>query len=82
MQTAHVQGISAPWHYTFIIDDKCRSRYLCGIREWHDDRLERIDEVMETQDRLEAQIELKRLPAAGQFFAPVSYQEGFDDEDE
>ena len=66
----------------FIIDDKRRSRYLRGIKEWHDDRFEMIDVVMEAQERFEAQIELQRLHAAGQFFAPVSYQEGFDDEDE
>ena len=66
----------------FIIDDKRRSRYLRGIKEWHDDRFELIDVVMEAQERFEAQIELQRLHAAGQFFAPVSYQEGFDDEDE
>ena len=66
----------------FIIDDKRRSRYLRGIKEWHDSRFEMIDVVMEAQDRFEAQIELQRLHAAGQFFAPVSYQEGFDDEDE
>ena len=66
----------------FIIDDKRRSRYLRGIKEWHDDRFEMIDMVMEAQDRFEAQIELQRLHAAGQFFAPVSYQEGFGDEDE
>ena len=66
----------------FIIDDKRRSRYLRGIKEWHDDRFEMIDVVMEAQDRFEAQIELQRLHAAGQFFAPVSYQEGFGDEEE
>ena len=66
----------------FIIDDKRRSRCLRGIKEWHDDRFEMIDVVMEAQGRFEAQIELQRLHAAGQFFAPVSYQEGFDDEDE
>ena len=66
----------------FIIDDKRRSRYLRGIKEWHDDRYEMIDVVMEAQDRFEAQIELQRLHAAGQFFAPASYKEGFDDEDE
>ena len=66
----------------FIIDDKRRFRYLRGIKEWHDDRFEMIDVVMEAQDRFEAQIELQRLHAAGQFFAPVSYQEGFDDDDE
>ena len=66
----------------FIIDDKRRSRYLRGIKGWHDDRFEMIDVVMEAQDRFEAQIELQRLHAAGQFFAPATYQEGFDDEDE
>ena len=66
----------------FIIDDKHWFRYLRGIKEWHDDRFEMIDVVMEAQDRFEAQIELQRLHAAGQFFAPVSYQESFDDEDE
>ena len=66
----------------FIIDDKRRSRYLRGIKEWHDDRFEMIDVVMEAQDWFEAQIELQRLHAAGQFFAPATYQEGFDDEDE
>ena len=66
----------------FIIDDKRRSRYLRGIKEWHDDRFEMIDVVMEAQDRFEAQIELQRPRAAGQFFAPISYQESFDDEDE
>ena len=66
----------------FIIDDKRRSRYLRGIKEWHDDRFEMIDVVMEAQERFEAQIELQRLRAAGQFFAPATYQEGFDDEDE
>ena len=66
----------------FIIDDKRRSRYLRGIKEWHDDRFEMIDVVMEAQDRFEAQIELQRLHAAGQFFTPATYQEGFDDEDE
>ena len=66
----------------FIIDDKRRSRYLRGIKEWHDDRFEMIDVVMEAQERFEAQIELQRLHAAGQFFAPATYQEGFDDEDE
>ena len=66
----------------FIIDDKRRSRYLRGIKEWHDERFEMIDVVMEAQERFEAQIELQRLRAAGQFFAPATYQEGFDDKDE
>ena len=59
----------------FIIDDKRRSRYLRGIKKWHDDRFEMIDVVMEAQDRFEAQIELLRLRTQGQFYAPTTYQE-------
>ena len=44
----------------FIIDDKRRSRYLRGIKEWQADRYELADVVMEVQDRLEAQIELQK----------------------
>ena len=49
----------------FIIDDKRRSRYFRGIKEWHNDRNEMIDVAMEAQDRFEAQIELQRLHATG-----------------
>ena len=66
----------------FIIDDKRRSRYLHGIREWHEDRYTLTDVVMDAQSRFEAQIELQRLHAAGQFYAPATCKEGFDDEDE
>ena len=38
----------------FIIDDKRRSRYLRGIREWNEDHYELLDVVMEAQDRFEA----------------------------
>ena len=47
----------------FIIDDKRRSRYLRGIKEWHEDRYELVDVVMEAQDRFEDQIELQKLYA-------------------
>ena len=66
----------------FIIDDKRRSRYLHGIRAWHEDRYTLTDVVMDAQSRFEAQIELQRLHAAGQFYAPATCKEGFDDEDE
>ena len=66
----------------FIIDDKRRSRYLRGIREWNDDRFEMIDVVMEAQDWFESQIELHRLHAAGQFFTSEFYKKGIYDEDE
>ena len=59
----------------FIIDDKRRSRYLHGIKEWHDDRYELVDVVMEAQDRFEAQVELQKLRAAGQFYLPADYKE-------
>lgn len=59
----------------FIIDDKRRSRYFRGIKEWHDDRYELVDVVMEAQDRFEAQIELQKLCAAGQLYLPADYKE-------
>ena len=59
----------------FIIDDKRRSRYLRGIREWHEDRYELLDVVMEAQDRFEAQVELQKLRAAGQLYLPADYKE-------
>ena len=59
----------------FIIDDKRRSRYLRGIKEWHDDHYELVDVVMEAQDRFEAQVELQKLRAAGQLYLPADYTE-------
>ena len=59
----------------FIIDDKRRSRYLRGIKEWHEDRYELVDVVMEAQDRFEAQIELQKLYAHSRLYLPADYQE-------
>ena len=59
----------------FIIDDKRRSRYLRGIKEWHDDRYELVDVVMEAQDRFEAQIELQKLYAHSRLYLPAGYKE-------
>ena len=64
----------------FIIDDKRRSRYLQGIKEWHDDRFEMIDVVMEAQERFENQIELQKLHAAAQFYLPDSDADAIYDE--
>ncbi len=58
----------------FIIDDKRRSRYLRGIREWDEDRYELKDVVLEAQDRFEAQLELKRLSEHGYQFLPEGYE--------
>ena len=59
----------------FIIDDKRRSRYLRGLKEWHEDHYELLDVVMEAQDRFEAQVELQKLRAAGQLWLPADYKE-------
>ena len=59
----------------FIIDDKRRSRYLRGIKEWHDDHYELVDVVMEAQDRFEAQIELQKLYAHTRLYLPADYKE-------
>ena len=56
-------------------DDKRRSRYLRGIKEWQVDRYELVDVVMEAQDRFEAQVELQKLRAAGQLYLPADYKE-------
>ena len=66
----------------FIIDDKRRSRYLRGIKEWHDDRFEMIDVVMEAQDRFEAQIELQRLtPQQASFSRLYPIRRAYSEED-
>jgi Fic family protein len=59
----------------FIIDDKRRSRYLRGIKEWQVDRYELVDVVMEAQDRFEAQIELQKLYAHSRLYLPAGYKE-------
>ena len=64
-----------------IIDDKRRPRHHRNIKEWHEYSYEFINVVVEDQERFETQIELQRLyDAAGQFFVPATYQEGFDNE--
>ena len=66
----------------FILDDKRRSRYLQGIREWFVDRYELVDVVMEAQSRFESQIELQKLQKAAEFYQPEEYKEGLKHEDE
>ena len=66
----------------FILDDKRRSRYLQGIREWFSDRYELVDVVMEAQSRFESQIELQKLQKAAEFYQPETYKEGLKNEDE
>lgn len=45
----------------FIIDDKRRTRYLEGLREWDDDPGILTEVVMEAQSRFDAQIQLQNL---------------------
>ena len=59
----------------FILDDKRRSRYLEGIREWDDDPGILSEVVMEAQSRFDAQIQLQMLVEHRQSFLPVGFME-------
>lgn len=59
----------------FILDDKRRSRYLEGIREWDDDPGILSKVVMEAQSRFDAQIQLQMLAEHRQSFLPVGFME-------
>ena len=45
----------------FILDDKHRSQYLTGIKDWPTDRSTFIELVYAAQNRFEAQVELQKL---------------------
>ena len=45
----------------FILDDKHRSQYLAGIKDWPTDRSTFIELVYAAQSRFEAQVELQKL---------------------
>ena len=59
----------------FILDDKRRSRYLEGIREWDDDSSILSEVVMEAQSRFDAQIQLQNLVEHRQSFLSVGFME-------
>ena len=59
----------------FILDDKRRSRYLEGIREWDDDPGILSEVVMEAQSRFDAQIQLQMLAEHRQSFLPDGFME-------
>ena len=59
----------------FILDDKRRSRYLEGIREWDNDPGILGEVVMEAQSRFDAQIQLQMLAEHRQSFLPVGFME-------
>lgn len=59
----------------FILDDKRRSRYLEGIREWDDDPGILGEVVMEAQSRFDAQIQLQNLAEHRQSFQSIGFME-------
>ena len=59
----------------FILDDKRRSRYLEGIREWDNDPGILSEVVMEAQSRFDAQIQLQMLAEHRQSFLAVGFME-------
>ena len=65
----------------FILDDKRRSRYLEGIRNWDEDRSILMEVVAEAQERFDHQISQQDLMEHGQTFAPATFKKEFDDEE-
>ena len=59
----------------FILDDKRRSRYLEGIREWDNDPGILGEVVMEAQSRFDAQIQLQNLAEHRQSFQMIGFME-------
>ena len=59
----------------FILDDKRRTRYLEGIRNWEGDHGILVEVVMEAQSRFDAQIQLQMLAEHRQSFLPVGFME-------
>lgn len=59
----------------FILDDKRRSRYLEGIREWERDHSILSEVVMEAQSRFDAQIQLQNLAEHRQSFQMIGFME-------
>ena len=64
----------------FILDDKKRTAYLEGLREWDEDPGILADVVLDAQERFQRQVELQTLMAYGHDYDPSKYQE--DDWDE
>jgi len=59
----------------FILDDKRRTEYLKGIREWDMDRTTLFTPCLEAQARFQAQIELQKLQEYAQRYKPTDYKE-------
>ena len=59
----------------FILDDKRRTEYLKGIREWDMDRSTLFTPCLEAQARFQAQIDLQKLQEYAQRYKPADYKE-------
>ena len=59
----------------FVLDDKRRTRYLEGLREWDNDSSILAEVVMEAQSRFDAQIQLQKLAEHRQNFLPIGFME-------
>lgn len=64
----------------FIVDDKRRSGYLDGIRNWAKDTSILSEVVIEAQERFDAQVKFQKLAEHGENFLPEGYGEDEDDE--
>ena len=59
----------------FILDDKRRTEYLKGIREWEMDKTTLFTPCLEAQARFQAQIDLQKLQEYAQRYKPADYKE-------
>lgn len=59
----------------FILDDKRRTEYLKGIREWDMDKTTLFTPCLEAQARFQAQIDLQKLQEYAQHYKPADYKE-------
>ena len=59
----------------FILDDKRRTEYLQGIREWDMDKSTLFTPCLEAQARFQAQIDLQELQEYAQRYKPADYKE-------
>ena len=59
----------------FILDDKKRTEYLKGIREWDMDKTTLFTPCLEAQARFQAQIDLQKLQEYAQRYKPTDYKE-------
>ena len=59
----------------FILDDKRRTEYLKGIREWDMGKSTLFTPCLEAQVRFQAQIDLQKLQEYAQRYKPADYKE-------